>query len=657
MNRYASRLLFLTVLSWQAAPANTIEAKSIPYLDSEVTIDGIMDESVWDRALIVPLTIETDPHDNIPARVQTDAHLIDRGDALLVAFRAQDPEPDKIRAYLRDRDSAYRDDFVGIIIDTFNDERRALEFFSNPFGAQMDLIQDDVNGNEDDSWNAIWDSAGSITDFGFVVEMEIPYSQMQLPDVEGEQTWGIGLIRKYPRDSRYNFSNKAIDRDIDCFLCQLDKFTGFANAEQGRDLEITPTLVAIGSQSRDELTDPDLGDTEFDFEPGIDINWGITPNITLNGTINPDFSQIEADVAQLDVNTTFALFFPERRPFFLENADLFSTPIRAVFTRNVADPDYGVRLVGKTGANNYGFFFAEDTVTNFVVPGVFGSSIASLDETSTDAVLRYRRDVLDNSTVGLLYTERDSDSYNNRVAGIDGQIRFSDTNSLRFQYLDTDTEYPDNFVEEFEQVSTSLSGSGLFTRLVHDSRNWFGQIRYEDYDDGFRTDLGFVNRIGFNRWVVGGSRRWIGREEDWFRRISIYSDWDITHDQDGRVLEREFEGNINMNLPMQSYVEIFGGTRDRLFDDILFGESYYGFYGEIQPRSASDCSWVAISATRSISPTRLWVNRPAIALRLILAWASTGISTCATPIPIWSASRGMSSRPTRVTSELATSST
>lgn len=579
------RIMLIALLSIGTVSAQTdhrLDASSIPYVDASFEIDGRMDEAEWSRALIVPLSFETDPRENLPALVHTDAYLIDTGDALLVGFVAEDPEPDQIRAFLRDRDSAYQDDFVGVVLDTYNDERRALEFFSNPLGSQMDLIQDDVNGSEDDSWNAIWDSAGQITDTGFVVEMELPYSQMPMADIDGEKTWGIGLIRKYPRDLRYSLSNRPRNRNIDCGLCQLDKFTGFANADQGRDLEITPTLVTIASQSREHVTDPRLSATEVEFEPGLDVNWGITPNITFNGTINPDFSQVEADVAQLDVNNTFALFFPERRSFFLENADLFSTPIRAVFTRNVADPDYGVRLVGKTDVHNYGFFHAEDTVTNLVVPGVFGSSIASLDQDSSNTVLRYRRDVLDNSTVGLLYTRRQSDDYSNQVAGVDARIRLSDASTLTAQYLDTDTDYPDRIVTDFDQLP-SVDGGALSARYTYDTRDWYTTLIYEEFDDGFRSDLGFINQIGYDKWIAGGARRWIGGEDDWYSRIQIYSDWDITHDQQGRVLERELESNISVNGPMQSYVELYAGKRDRLFDDILFDEKYVGLYGEFQP--------------------------------------------------------------------------
>jgi hypothetical protein len=148
---------------------------------------------------------------------------------------------------LRDRDSAFNDDFVGVVLDTFNDERRAFEFFVNPFGVQMDLIQDDVNRNESESWDAIWDSAGVITTTGFTTEMAIPFSQLRFPRTDGDQTWGMDLLRFWPRDQRVRMSNNPQDRNRSCYLCQFGKFTGFANAEPGKALEIVPTLTAAQS--------------------------------------------------------------------------------------------------------------------------------------------------------------------------------------------------------------------------------------------------------------------------------------------------------------------------------------------------------------------------------------------------------------------------
>jgi hypothetical protein len=204
-----------------------------------------MDEAAWRQATQINLDNETHPGENIPALVDTVAYVIEDGERLYIAFDARDPNPTQIRAYLQDRDSAWNDDFVGVVLDTYNDERRAFEFFSNPLGVQMDQTNDDVNQHQDSSWDAIWDSAGTINGKGFIVEMEIPLSQLRFPKKDGKQTWGIDLIRFYPRDKRHRLSNNINDRSRNCYLCNFSEIEGMDNAEPGRDLEIVPTLTSL----------------------------------------------------------------------------------------------------------------------------------------------------------------------------------------------------------------------------------------------------------------------------------------------------------------------------------------------------------------------------------------------------------------------------
>ncbi len=564
------------------AATRQLDISQVPFEPGLFTVDGQLDEPIWDRALNIELDYETRPGENTPAPVKTQVRMVDTGTALMVAFLADDPDPSKVRAHFQDRDSAWDDDFVGIVLDTFNDERRALEFFVNPYGAQMDLIMDDVNGNEDSSWDAIWDSAGRITDDGFIVEMEIPYTALQLPATPGEKTFGIDLLRFYPRDERYRLSNNPQDRNVSCYLCQLAKVRGFEQAEPGRDLEVTPTLVATASKQRDELDEP-LSSGDVDWDPGLDINWGITPNWTLNGTINPDFSQVEADVAQLNVNNTFALFFPERRPFFLDGADFFDSPNRVIYTRTVSDPEYGVRLTGKEGPNVVGFFYAEDEVTNLLIPGSQGSDLTTIEGGSTDVALRYRRDIWDNSSVGVLLTSRDGDDYSNQVGGFDARLRFNDQNTLTMQYLRSESEYPDEVVEEFDQEA-ELDGDLLEMRYRYSSRNWFGNLIYTDRGEGFRPDLGFMNRVDIKRAIAGGGRVWHGDENTWWNRVQINGDWDRTEDQSGLLLEEEWEMYGSVQGPLQSFFEIGGGVRDRYWDGILFDEQFFNIFAEAKPR-------------------------------------------------------------------------
>ena len=556
----------------------------LPRTQGSIVIDGVIDDAAWAEALQVDIDIETRPGENTPAPVKTTAYLIENGRSLFVAFDAGDPEPRRIRAYLRDRDSAFNDDFVGIVIDTYGDERRAFEFFANPLGVQMDLTNDDVNGNEDESWDAIWDSAGKIGDGGFVVEMEIPLSQLRFPKLDGMQTWGIDLLRFYPRDRRYRLSNNPQDRSRNCYLCQFEKIRGLEGAEPSRDLEIVPTLTALQASSTEDPGIESLSSGSVDTEFGVSARWGVTPDTTLNLAVNPDFSQVEADAAQLDINNQFALFFPEKRPFFLEGADYFNTPFNAVFTRSVADPSVGVKVTGKRGDHTYGFFAAEDDVTNLIFPGPFGSDSESLSQENTTLVGRYSKGFGRASSIGALVTSRSGDEYENTLGGVDLNWKINDQHRLRVQHLRTTTRYPESVATEFEQPLGRFDGDGTFVLYDYDSRDWFVGLRHRDRSEGFRADAGFIPQVNTNTQVVRLGRVWHGKKGSWWSRMQVDGDWDITHDEDGRLLEREVEAEFYVNGPMQSHMEIGVTKRNLLYDDVMFDETKFTLFAEFQPR-------------------------------------------------------------------------
>jgi hypothetical protein len=584
MSNYPQFIGWIMIVGISLVTSKAVAAISdLPRTTDTIKIDGILDDAAWEHATQIQIDIETTPGENIPARVATVAYLIENGEALYVAFDARDPDPGQIRAYLRDRDSAWNDDFVGIILDTYNDERRAFEFFSNPLGVQMDATNDDVNKNEDTSWDAIWDSAGTITDQGYIVEMEIPLSQLRFPATEGKQTWGIDVMRLYPRDNRFRFSNNPLDRDVNCYLCQLDKIQGLENAHPGRDLEIVPTLTGTRTDFTDDpgVEPMQSGDTET--EAGVSIRWGVTPDMTVNLAINPDFSQVEADVVLLEVNNQFALFFPEKRPFFLEGADYFTSPIEAVFTRTVADPDWGAKLTGKRGNHTFGVFAAQDAITNLLFPSAFGSDSTSLDQDNTAFVGRYSHGFGDASSVGALLTTRDGDDYHNYVGGFDLNWKISDQHIIRGQYLRSETEYPNEVAIDFDQPLGSFTGDAVSASYEYDSRNWFGFVEHQERTAGFRADAGFVPQVDANWQVVGIGRIWHGTDDTKWTRIRLMPLWYIAHDDSGRMIDRGLEFELGVRGPMQSYTEIGGISRDLLWDDVLYKEEKIRFFTVLKP--------------------------------------------------------------------------
>jgi hypothetical protein len=579
-------VLIAALASCSAAHAVDIE---LPRSSNAVVVDGTMDEVAWDDAVQVELAFETNPGDNLPARVKTVAYLMEDGSNLFIGFKASDPDPSAIRAYLRDRDSAYNDDFVGIVIDTYNDNRRAFEFFANPLGVQMDMTYNEAAtggqfNKEDDSWDAIWDSAGKINEEGYAVEMKIPLTQLRFPASDGLKTWGFDLTRAYPRGKRYQFRTVPQERGSNCYLCQVGQFSGLADAEPGRDLEIVPTLTASSSESsEDPGFDPLVGTTET--EAGLSVRWGITPDLTANLAINPDFSQIEADTAQLAVNNRFALFFPEKRPFFLEGADYFSTPIQAVFTRTISDPDVGAKLSGKRGENTFGVIAAQDAITNLLFPGQFGSDSTTLEQSNTAFIGRYSRGFGSTSSVGAVLTVREGDGYRNHAGGLDARWRINDQHTLSAQYLKSETEYPLDVAEEFEQPVGAFDGSAALFRYEFDSRNWFGGVRYTEVTEGFRADSGFLARVGTNKFRIDGGRVWHGEDGGWWNRIRLRTDYSIDHLEDGTYTEEEVGMRLGIGGPLQSYTQVSFESGKELESGILFDKTEMGFYFGMSPIS------------------------------------------------------------------------
>jgi len=588
-------ILMLAEAGWAKAPPEALAVgiqgdshmpSEVPHISGDISIDGNIEEAAWAKALTMELRFETRPGENIAPPVETLAYLTYSDSHLYIAFHALDPDPKAIRAHLSDRDDAFSDDFVGIVLDTFNDERRAWEFFVNPLGVQMDMFLDDVGGGEDSSWDAIWDSAGRITEEGYQVEMAIPFHQLRFPGGEGRQTWGIDALRFYPRNQRHRISLHPLDRAIDCYLCQATKVAGFEGATPGRNIELVPTLTSSRVDEAEELGDP-LEEGDPDAEFGITAKWGITPNLILNGTINPDFSQIEADVAQLDVNNQFALFFPETRPFFLEGADFFDTPMNAVFTRNIADPEWGAKLTGKVQRNGIGTFGAEDAQTNLLFPGSQSSDSDQFEFPTTTGVMRYRRDVGENSSLGALVTSRagngSGSDYKNIVAGIDGNLRFTDADSVRFQFLGSQTQYPDDIVEEYEQPTDSFDDTSWQINYNHNSRNWEGYAQYRSVGENFRADMGFMPRVDYTFALAGLNHIWWGEEGDFYTRIGLGSDYDLTEDQSGQLLEEEFEIRAWMGGPKQSFAWVDVGQRERYYEGVYFDETFYQTFLEFEP--------------------------------------------------------------------------
>ena len=540
------------------------------------------------------MDLEYFPGDNSVPPVETKAYVTYDDSNIYVAFKCFDPNPEQIRAHLMKRDEIFtfvQDDHITIMLDTFNDERRAFQYRVNPLGVQADAIFSEVDGIEDFAWDMIWNSKSSIDSEGWVTEIAFPVNQLRFQKTLEAQTWSIELGRSWPRSSRHRITNVGRDRNRACLICQFDKVEGFENLSPGKNLEVNPTLVGVRTERLDEFPDGSLEPVEEDVEAGLTVRWGLTPNLTVVGTVNPDFSQVEADVAQLGINQRFALFFEEKRPFFLEGIDFFSTPTNAVYTRTVVSPDWGGKLTGKVGKNAIGTFAAGDTVTPLLFPSNQGSDSVLLEESNTSGVFRYRRDVGATSTLGVLYAGREGDDYHNRVAGLDGLIRLGAKDTITFQYLYSDTLYPDEVAEEYGQPEGSFTGDSILFDYDHNSRNWFWSASYEDRAPGLRLDSGFMPRVDTREVELFAVRSFWDEKDRWWDRWRVGASAERTEDQEGQLTDEDLEVRVDFAGPMQSFVQVEVGRAKTFFEGVLYEDlDNVNLYGEVQPSGALKAS-------------------------------------------------------------------
>ena len=569
-NIAASILTVFFITAASEVCANDMVAESpfrIPKVNSHINLDGILDEYFWQNALVMELNYEVQPGENIPALVRTELLLAYDENNLYAAFRAYDPDPSQIRARICDRDNISGDDWVALNFDTFNDERRSYLFLVNPYGVQNDCIESQEG---DGSWDAIWDSNGRITDEGYVVEMAIPFSSLSFQRTDGDQIWGIDAIRSYPRDVDHRCGLISRDRNNNCYWCQFWKLIGFAGATPGNNIEIDPTISGIYSQERQNETSGSFIDDTKDVNVGATTQWGFTPNLMLSATVNPDFSQVEADARQLDINTQFAISYPEKRPFFLEGSDFFITRFTAVYTRTIADPAWGIKLTGKEGPNVIGFFSSQDKITNLLFPASEGSDDESLNQRNTGTAFRYRRDIGKSTNLGLLITDREGEEYHNRLAGFDGNLRISLRDRIRFQLLGSRTQYPAGTADEYDQPLGEFQGFAGDFYYFHETRSLDWYAMHREVEPEFRADLGFMTQANYRYTDVGWGHTWQRDPGHWWHMLNFGSCVEYEDDFDTNLIYKRFAWWFNYAGPMQSSLDASGGLGKKVYDGSEF---------------------------------------------------------------------------------------
>jgi hypothetical protein len=552
-----------------------------------ITIDGDLNDIGWRDAARVEQFFETSPAENTPPPVRTVALLTYDDRYFYIGLLCDDPDPSKIRAPYVSRDNVIgTDDNVAVFLDTRGDRRSAMEFRVNPRGQQTDAMYDDGSQAEDLSPDFFYDTAARLTLQGWQAEMRIPFSTLRY-DLGKPLNWGILIWRNYPRDYRYFIQSAPIPRNSNCLICHAVPITGLADLPAGGHLIVAPygTLTQEGAPSGEPGTpfvnEPVGGDA------GLDAKWMPSASTVLDATINPDFSQIESDVGQIAINKQFAIFYPEKRPFFLEGVDLFQTPIQAVYTRTITSPRWGARATGKIDSSAYTLLVTQDRGGgSVVIPGPTASRFVPQDFSSFVAIGRVRQD-FGASFGGLLFTDRENSASegggHNRVFGPDFQWRLSERDQITGQLLLSDTQNPDRPDLDPTWDGRSFSSRAFSLQWQHNGYRWLFRVLHEDYGDGFRADDGFVPQVGYRH--EKGVAGYTVYEAGIFSQLTAGVVCNYATRSDDALIQRQCAAFVSPNgiLNLAGEIDVAPGEKNRIGEVVVDSDLTVYFNLSIDP--------------------------------------------------------------------------
>ncbi len=471
---------------------------------SAPNIDGQLNDPCWQTATRTDNFVERNPGDNLVPDVPTQVYSTYDSRNLYVAFVCHD-NPATIRATMSQRDQYQGDDAVFVLIDPYASASWAYELAVNAYGIQKDLLWTPIVG-EDATYDLIWESAAVVTDSGYQVEIAVPFATLRFPNSD-TQNWRVDFWRVRPRENYKQYSWAANDRNEQCFPCQFGTLTGITGVHPGQGLQIMPTFVA---HQTGQITDQQNPRSAFrNGDPSGELSLGgkyaVNSDVTIEGALNPDFSQIEADAAQIDVNSTISLMYPERRPFFQEGSDIFRTLFNSFYTRTINDPQFATKLTGRMGKTSIGFLGARDLNTPYMIPLDEASVLLNTGK-STANIVRASRAFGSDSRLGVLFSDRRFEhGGSGSVAALDGDIRLSKNYSIDGQYILTHTAEPNDSAATagfqgftFDDSKHTIAfdgekyyGTAIITRLKREARSWGFVIDYNQVNPSYRTEIGY----------------------------------------------------------------------------------------------------------------------------------------------------------------------
>jgi hypothetical protein len=508
-------------------------------ITSPITVDGDVSDPGWQEATVVDVFYETNPGDNVTPPVKTVARIGYDDEFFYASFWCEDPDIRKIRAPFVDRDGINDDqDYVGILLDVENQHHSAIDYWIGPRGIQADSVFNEGTSSEDFGPDYFWQSAGRIGTDSWVAEVAIPLSSIRYSN-EDPQDWALILYRIYPRDRNYQINSVRIPRGVSCFLCQSATIEGITGLPQGAHWVVAPYGAITHTKTYPGFEGYSGDGVVTKGKVGVDAKWLPNADTIVDATLNPDFSQIEADTAQITVNERFALFYPEKRPFFLEHVDLLQTPIQAVYTRTITSPLWGGRITGKTGGTNFIALVGNDRGGGTVViPGPVFSDVAPQDYESTVAIARVRQD-LGASFAGFLGTARaiEGGGYNYVVGG-DFRWQAGGNDVINGQYLYSFSRNPDRPDLYPGWTGQKQSGFGWVAEWVHSTPTWNWNLAHADFAPGFLADDGFVPQVGYREEEADVGYRFF--PSGFFSRLQPLAGGEYVTDRDGDLISRRY---------------------------------------------------------------------------------------------------------------------
>ena len=534
---------------------------------------------------------QRDPHDGEPVTETTDAYIGYDHKNFYAVFVCFD-DPTKVRARLSRREDIFDDDQVEIILDTFHDRRRAYSFQVTPLGVQWDAIyteasrEEQTQGHFDTSFDTVWDSKGKVTSHGYVVWIGIPFKSLRFPATKAQE-WGLILYRGITRKNEDSFW-PYITYKVEGRLNQAATLSGLEGISPGRDIELLPYGLMRSFRALDtrDPTNPYFQKATAQGQPGMDAKFVLRDHFTIDATANPDFSQVESEDPQITVNQRYAVYFPEKRPFFLENEDFFRTPMDLLFTRSIGDPSAGIRLTGKDGPYSLGIMSADDRSPGLAVPDY--NPLTGMRSYFT--VARVSRDIFRQSSVGALYTDWECPTTGefNRIGGADTHIKFNPNWTLDGQAVTSSSDLNLSCEANLYPFSSGNRGNGDHyagpaerLEVRRDGLHFSYDGQYNDITSGFVSIPGFINRVDIRESRQEVDYRFRPRKGwiiDWGPTLMTRHDFDHT----GLRLDTDYTPYLAIQGRGQTifFIRPYEETRERLRPQDF---CYYGFYQFCSP--------------------------------------------------------------------------